>query len=776
LPAHRRPDRPAAARRRGSRSGGGIYLTGRRRQRDSAIKLQRNLILALGILLLAVVATAGPSVVRGGWAPGDGGERIDLAAIPRDEPSLGLVYQGLEPARTDAPCAGSYQVVTRETCTHGPDLAPPGLKVSRDVAPVTGPAREPAAPRREDGDVPPDSDVIADDRGVALVPDQPVLVPDAAPGDADFVLGAHGVGCAGDGRDGNRVQVVYLYEFGEPSRYTDYLGSFRAWAAGVDAIYDASAAETGGSRHIRYVTTPDCEVDVAEVQVPQNALGTFQSSISALRKLGYNRTDRKYLIFADANRYCGIGTFVNDTRAGRGNRNNAGPSYGRVDAGCWSAQMAAHQLTHNLGAVLAGAPNASAAGHCTDDYDLMCWRDSTATTVRVVCPERGHEQRLDCNHDDYFHTDPRPGSHLDRHWNVAESAFLLTGDGGPVNPAEPAAAATSATSAAATAPAPATRPVPGPSAPGTRPRATSSAAPEAPVATAAEPSASAQAARPGASAGASGGASPGTVAGAPAGVPAGSGDAPAPGTVGQASSVTAAPGAPARAAVPPQDRFVEFRDATSTSVRLSWTAAPIGTRYAVEVDGTVIGSTIATRARLAGLQPDGRYTVRIMLDSGRRAYTPKIEVRTAPAARPADNTWFVLENALTGGSADLYGARTADGTPIVLNRAEGGTQQQWKLTPAGGREYLLFSRVTGKCVVPLGNNPAPGQPLVQATCTPADNAQRWTVLATDHGFSLGTAVGGLVVGAGEQRFGGTRLLVLQEPDGTRHQSWAALPG
>jgi hypothetical protein len=721
--------------------------------------------------------------VRGGWNPGDDGERIDLAALPEDEPSLGLVYQGLEPARTDAPCAGSYQVVTRETCTHGPDLAPPGLKVSRDVAPVTGPAPEPAAPRREDGDVPADSDVIADDRGVALVPDQPVLVPDAAPGDADFVLGAHGVGCAGDGRDGNRVQVVYLYEFGEPSRYADYLGSFRAWAAGVDAIYDASAAETGGSRHIRFVTTPECQVDVAEVQVPQDALGTFESSISALRKLGYNRTDRKYLIFADANRYCGIGTFVNDTRAGRGNRNNAGPSYGRVDAGCWSAQMAAHQVTHNLGGVPAGAPNASAAGHCTDDYDLMCWRDSTATTLRVVCPERGHEQRLDCNHDDYFHTDPREGSHLDRHWNVADSAFLFTGDGGPVNPAEPAAPEAPATSAAATAPTAGVAPVPDPSASATRPGgtapgATSSATPETPAGTAAGSSGSAtapaSAASPSAAPGTSAGASTGTSAGTSA--PGGSGDAPAPGTVGQASSTTAVPRPPAATTPPPQDRFVEFRDATSTSVRLRWTPAPIGTRYAVEVDGTVIGSTIATRARLAGLEPDGRYTVRVLLDAGRRAYTPKVEVRTAPAARPADNTWFVMENALTGGSADLYGARNADGTPIVLNRAEGGTQQQWKLTPAGDRQYLLFSRATGKCVVPLGNNPAPGQPLVQATCTPADKAQRWTVRATDHGFSLGTTLGGLVVGAGEQRFGGTRLLVLQEPDGTRHQSWAALPG
>jgi hypothetical protein len=60
--------------------------------------------------------------------------------------------------------------------------------------------------------------------------------------------------------------VLYLHEFGTPSRYTDFLGSIRTWSAGVDQIFDASAAETGGSRHVRFVTTPQCRVDVAEVQ------------------------------------------------------------------------------------------------------------------------------------------------------------------------------------------------------------------------------------------------------------------------------------------------------------------------------------------------------------------------------------------------------------------------------------------------------------------------------------------------------------------------------
>src|SRR3954471_21547023 len=34
------------------------------------------------------------------------------------------------------------------------------------------------------------------------------------------------------------------------------------WAADVDSIYDTSAQETGGHRHLRYITTADCQVDV----------------------------------------------------------------------------------------------------------------------------------------------------------------------------------------------------------------------------------------------------------------------------------------------------------------------------------------------------------------------------------------------------------------------------------------------------------------------------------------------------------------------------------
>jgi hypothetical protein len=699
--------------------------------------------------MLGIGGVVGPSVINGGWTGGDGGangERITYAAKPADNPGLGLVYFGLKPGDEDSLCAGVYEL-DEETCTHGPDPAPAGLKVTRDVTPVTAKVPEPAEPKRETAAVPPDAEIVRDQGGSSLSPGAPALIPDAAPGQADFIMGAHDVACEGDGRTGKRVQVLYLHEFGTPSRYTDFLGSMRTWSAGVDQIFDASAAETGGSRHVRFVTTPQCRVDVAEVQVPEAALESFTGNIDALQTLGYNRTDRKYLIFADTNVYCGIGTFVADKRPGLGNRNNGGPSYGRVDAGCWSSVVAAREVTQMLGARLQDSPNSTGAGSCTDDHDLMCNEDRSGTALRTVCPKK-HENRLDCGHDDYFHTDPQAKSYLAENWNVAQSEFLLRSDGGDDLPAAPKRAAAAE--------------------PDATPRAApSTAATEAPAPGVPAPGASGGDASDGGGDGVPPGAEPGDLApGNPDAGP--TTGAPAADPIGAAPEVV--PTAPA--AAPAVQAVLEVRDANSTSVRLTWSAAAPKATYDVEVDGVKIATTVATRAKLIGLRPDAKYQVTIRSVNG---YLAKAAAQSAPAARPAANAWFVLTNSLTGGAADLYAARTANGTPVTLGGPDGDSQQQWKLVPAAGGSFSLQSRATGKCVVPLDGNPVAGAPLVQGDCTSADSG-RWSLFATDHGFSLRTTAGGLVAGVGSQRFGASRLLVLQRAEQARHQSWTAVPG
>ena len=745
MSAHRRPTLRGRQRTDGRQPADARQRPDGRRRLDTGHR--RLLPIALGLALLGLGGVVGPSVVE--TVAGGGARPLTLTALPADDPGQGLIYDGLTPAKDGSLCAGSY-ALDDQSCTHGPDLAPAGLKVTRDVAPVTAKSPEPAPPTLETGAAPTDAEIARDEGGSALTANAPALIPDAAPGEADFIMGANNVACEGDGRSGKRVQVLYVHQFGTPSRYTDFLGSIRTWTSGVDQIFDQSAGETGGSRHIRFVTTPQCRVDAAEVQLPAGSLDSFTGTMKALQTLGYNRTDRKYLMFADANVYCGISTYIADHRPGLGNRNNGGPSYGRVDAGCWSATMAAHELTVELGAVLSGSPNSSGAGGCLDDYDLLCGKDRSGKTVRTVCP-RSHEIRLDCGHDDYFSTSPKAGSYLATNWNVASSEFLLRSDGGDDIPDAGVAAPTADASASA----PATG------------SATSAAA------GATDPSATA-----GGGASDGGGDAPPSLGPAVTGdngtdQSAGPSDTPAAsatvrGVTGKAVSNDLLS---VNAKAAPVQAVLEIRDPTSSSVQLTWSAASATATYEVFVDGVPIATTKATRARLIGLKPDAKYQVTVK--SGPQ-YAAKSTALTAPAARPAQNSWFILTNALTGGAADLYAARTANGTPLTLAESDGNAQQQWQLVPAGDGNYSLVSQATGKCAVPLDGNAVAGAPLVQGDCA-TENGGRWTLQASDYGFTLRTGSGDLAVGVGNQRFGAHRVLVLQDANGQRHQSWTAVP-
>lgn len=761
MSAHRRPAFRGSpkGRRRAPSEGNG-------RTRSATSRL---LPVALGLALLGVGGVVGPSVIGAG-SDGDA-DRLSRAGLPADAPEQGLVYTGLKLAAADSLCAGSY-LLYDETCTHGPERPPAGLAVRRDVAPVTGGTSQFTAVRRETGAVPADAEIARDEGGSALTADAPALIPDAAPGQADFILGPDDVACSGDGRSGKRVQLLYLHDSATDSRYAKFLNSFRTWAAGVDAIYDASAGETGGSRHIRYVTTPDCRVDVAEVQLPDGSLGSFLKTIESLRSLGYNRTDRKYLMFSDTNVYCGISTYVADTRGGRTNRNNGGPSYARVDSGCWSSAVAAHELTHSLGAVLSDSPNATGAGSCVDESDLLCGPDRSGKPVRNVCP-KNHKIRLDCGHDDYFSTNPKPGSYLDRHWNVALSDFLLRSDGGDDIPDAPGATRPdTSTPAPPTPTAPAT-PDPKPVDPSPSPSAAEPSAPPAPDPSPSE-SPAPEVPEPGASATPDPDLPPveevANPVGKPRPTPPGQAKKPVPGTGDQDPGE--APAGPQETADNGVQAVLEIREPTSSSVRLTWSSADDDARYEVSVDGKPVATTKATRARLIGLKPDARYTVAIR--NKKLGYLAKGTAVTAPAARPVQNSWFVLTNALTGGAADLYAARPDDGTPVTLGGEDGGTQQQWQLVPAENDSYSLVSRASNRCAVALGGTPAAGSPLVQGDCY-ATSGARWKLQASDYGFTLRSTTGNLVVGVGSQRFGSHRVLVLQTDTGQRHQSWTAVP-
>jgi hypothetical protein len=63
----------------------------------------------------------------------------------------------------------------------------------------------------------------------------------------------------------------------------------------------------------------------------------------------------------------------------------------------------------------------------------MCYNDSRGLKTRIVCSDRKHDQRMDCNHDDYYNAAPKPGSYLSTHWNTADNEFLIRG-GAPGSP------------------------------------------------------------------------------------------------------------------------------------------------------------------------------------------------------------------------------------------------------------------------------------------------------------------------------------------------------
>jgi len=694
-----------------------------------------------------------------------GDDTRPIGSAPSDKPALGMVYTGLNPARKGTPCVGAYEVVDPGQCSHGPDLPPPGLNVKTDVLPATGATGAPAVPGRDLTAGPTEQDLATDESGFATESGLAVL-PDG--GSAAITIGSSGVACEGDGVSGRRVQVLYVRDAGVASRFAQYAESFRTWAAGVDAIYDASAQETGGSRHIRYVTTPDCRVDVQEVEVPAGSMNTFRSMIAALKGLGFGRTDRKYMVFGDARVYCGIGTFTGDERTGAGNRSNRGPSYGRSDSGCWTPAVAAHELGHNLGAVNNSAPNSSGGGHCVDEHDVMCYRDTRAASTRaastrVACSDRAREQRLDCNHDDYYNTSPRPGSYLATHWNMADNAFLINGGngGGAPKPTPSGGVAPAPVVPAPASPAPVV-PAPGSPAPG--------AGPGTPT-----PSASAsQSGAPGAPPPSTG--PPGTTPSASATATPGAPTTPgASGTSAAPERTGAGPGA-SSAPPPGADALKDLRisERTSSSVRLSWDAAAEGARYGIVVNGKVIGKVNATGVRIVGMRAGTEYRISVAViraDSAATPYTATVTVRTAVAEVPAAGVYLVLANAMSSRVADLYGARSGEGTPLVLDRARGATNQQWKLEPTAAGGFLIRSRVSGRCIAPKDGPEATGTPLVQVTCDQSDTAQHWKVEATEYGISV-TSERGLVIGVGNTRFSGARLLVLQRPTGNRYQSWS----
>lgn len=358
---------------------------------------------ALSLLLATLTAVSFFPTGAAGAAATASGDR----KATHDHPTNGQVHRDLRPAAAGGPCKGHGFDVgdgTDPSCTHGPDPAPDTVDVTRE---------------RTTEEIATASEAITSTGG--------------------------SIECDSDGAVGNRIQAVYAVSSDRADRFSSLTDSLAGYAKKADAVFNNSAAKTGGVRHLRWVTNANadgtCSPSILKVVMSATGDDSFANTKTELKAKGLNRTDRKYLVWTDATVYCGIANVSHDDRPTQDNPNNGGSSsvlFGRVDTGCWGATASteAHEITHLLGGVQPSAPNGTYGFHCTDESDRLCYNDGSGEPMTYPCS--GGEALLDCNNDDYFHTSPPAGSYLASYWNVANSSFLLTtGSATPPPPPSP---------------------------------------------------------------------------------------------------------------------------------------------------------------------------------------------------------------------------------------------------------------------------------------------------------------------------------------------------
>ena len=210
--------------------------------------------LLLNVLIVLAVALSGLLVPD---RVASGANEASVAAPAGANPAM-AAYQ-LDLGRVGSwldVCTGAQSILLTdsELCTHGPDPAPPGFDVDEQVQPLL--------------------DHVARQQMA-------------------------GIACDGDGQSGFRVQVLYVHGSDVDSRNDRFRLSIQGWAGAMDQIFQASAAETGGVRDVRFVHDANCQPIVEAVEVSPAGDGNFGATIAELRNQRYNRTDRVYLAFVD---------------------------------------------------------------------------------------------------------------------------------------------------------------------------------------------------------------------------------------------------------------------------------------------------------------------------------------------------------------------------------------------------------------------------------------------------------------------------------------------
>ncbi len=247
-----------------------------------------------------------------------------------------------------------------------------------------------------------------------------------------------------------QFKVVYAYASDRTSRFDQLADRLQA---NVSLLSRFIAGQSGGTKTIRFDMGTSCgagNVDIQVVRLPRPiaAYGgpNFTQLAADVRAVVASQSGpRDWIVYADAMRQssvAGTGEFTYGPAAEAPGA--ASHDAGRLVSVVWGpASLPSspyadpttmlHEMGHNLGAVQGGAPHTTGtvgsqvAGHCTDEWDVMCYADGGSdNALTYPCPQQSEAvtETFDCGGDDYFNPAPAAGSWLASHWNVYASAML----------------------------------------------------------------------------------------------------------------------------------------------------------------------------------------------------------------------------------------------------------------------------------------------------------------------------------------------------------------
>ena len=210
--------------------------------------------------------------------------------------------------------------------------------------------------------------------------------------------------------------VVYALPDGSADRFAEFAPRFAGDAAAVSGWWVGEDS----TRRPRYdlIAAPSCageygRLDLSFVRVPAGT-SNFEDIVAAVRAAGFADPDKGYLVYFDGSPHVGDEFGV----CGESRLDKVAFAYSVVylqtcnqqsdDAA--RAMLAAHEMTHGMGAVPSAAPHSCDSGHvCDSPNDLMKAvfdeGDSLATMT------------LDVGRDDYY-------GHSGNWWDVRDSGLL----------------------------------------------------------------------------------------------------------------------------------------------------------------------------------------------------------------------------------------------------------------------------------------------------------------------------------------------------------------